>query len=56
MIHADGYFFDIDATLLVTRDLVHWNAIHQAMPEVFGVDTTEASGVAIGLALAGEGC
>jgi phosphoglycolate phosphatase-like HAD superfamily hydrolase len=39
MIHADAYFFDIDGTLLVTRDLVHWNAIHQAMLEVFGVDT-----------------
>jgi hypothetical protein len=25
---ADAYFFDIDGTLLVTRDLVHWNALH----------------------------
>ena len=39
-IQADAYFFDIDGTLLVTRDLVHWNALHQAMLEVFGVDTT----------------
>ena len=37
---ADAYFFDIDGTLLITRDLVHWNALHQAMLEVYGVDTT----------------
>jgi len=37
---ADAYFFDIDGTLLVTRDLVHWNALHQAMLEVYGIDTT----------------
>src|SRR3954468_19833340 len=37
---ADAYIFDIDGTLLVTRDLVHWNALHQAMLEVYGVDTT----------------
>ena len=36
---ADAFFFDIDGTLLVTRDLVHWNALHQAMLEVFDVDT-----------------
>jgi phosphoglycolate phosphatase-like HAD superfamily hydrolase len=39
---ADAYFFDIDGTLLVTRDLVHWNALHAAMLEVYGVDTTIA--------------
>ena len=39
-IHADAYVFDIDGTLLVTRDLVHWNGLHQAMLEVYGVDTT----------------
>jgi phosphoglycolate phosphatase len=39
MTQADAYFFDIDGTLLVTRDLVHWNALHQAMLEVYGVDT-----------------
>ena len=38
-ISADAYFFDIDGTLLVTRDLVHWNGLHQAMLEVYGVDT-----------------
>ena len=37
---ADAYIFDIDGTLLVTRDLVHWNALHQAMLEAYGVDTT----------------
>jgi phosphoglycolate phosphatase len=40
IMRADAYFFDIDGTLLVTRDLVHWNALHQAMLEVYGVDTT----------------
>lgn len=39
MPNADVYLFDIDGTLLVTRDLVHWNALHQAMLEVYGVDT-----------------
>src|SRR5581483_367243 len=37
---ADAYIFDIDGTLLVTRDLVHWNALHQAMVEAYGVDAT----------------
>lgn len=40
MINADVYLFDIDGTLLVTRDLVHWNGLHRAMLETFGVDTT----------------
>jgi len=40
MLRADAYFFDIDGTLLVTRDLVHWNALHQAMLEIYSVDTT----------------
>jgi phosphoglycolate phosphatase-like HAD superfamily hydrolase len=39
---AEAYVFDIDGTLLVTRDLVHWNALHQAMLEAYGVDTTIA--------------
>jgi phosphoglycolate phosphatase len=39
-IKADAYFFDIDGTLLVTRDLVHWNALRQAMLEVYGSETT----------------
>jgi len=37
---ADAYLFDIDGTLIVTRDLVHWNALHQAMLEVYGVNAT----------------
>jgi phosphoglycolate phosphatase len=37
---ANAYIFDIDGTLLVTKDLVHWNALHQAMVEAYGVDTT----------------
>jgi phosphoglycolate phosphatase len=39
MLKTDAYLFDIDGTLLVTRDLVHWNGLHQAMLEVYGVDT-----------------
>jgi phosphoglycolate phosphatase len=37
---ADAYVFDIDGTLLVTKDLVHWNALHQSMIETYGVDTS----------------
>ncbi|HEX7893172.1 MAG TPA: HAD hydrolase-like protein [Terriglobales bacterium] len=37
---ADAYVFDIDGTLLVTKDLVHWNALHQAMLEAYGADAT----------------
>ncbi len=37
---ADAYIFDIDGTLLNTRDLVHWNALHTAMLEAYDVDTT----------------
>jgi phosphoglycolate phosphatase-like HAD superfamily hydrolase len=37
---ADAYLFDIDGTLLVTRDRVHWKSLHQAMLEAYGVDTT----------------
>ena len=37
---ADAYIFDIDGTLLNTKDLVHWNALHQAMIEAYGVDAT----------------
>jgi phosphoglycolate phosphatase len=35
---ADAYFFDIDGTLLVSRDLVHWNAMHRAMLDVYAID------------------
>jgi phosphoglycolate phosphatase len=37
---ADAYIFDIDGTLLVTKDLVHWNALHQAMLEAYDVDAS----------------
>ena len=37
---ADAYIFDIDGTLLNTKDLVHWNALHQAMTEAYGVNTS----------------
>jgi phosphoglycolate phosphatase len=37
---ADAYLFDIDGTLLISRDRVHRNALHQAMREAYGVDTT----------------
>ena len=40
LLQADACVFDIDGTLLVTKDLVHWNALHQAMIEIYGVDTT----------------
>ncbi len=36
----DAYLFDIDGTLLVTKDRVHYNAINHAMFEVYGVVTT----------------
>jgi phosphoglycolate phosphatase len=35
---ADAYFFDIDGTLIVSRDLVHWHAMHEAMLQVYGLD------------------
>jgi phosphoglycolate phosphatase-like HAD superfamily hydrolase len=37
---ADAYLFDIDGTLLITRDGIHRNALHRAMREAYGVDTT----------------
>lgn len=37
-IKADAYFFDIDGTLMISRDLVHWHAMHQAMLDVYGLD------------------
>ena len=33
----DGYLFDIDGTLLNSRDGVHYNAFHAALESVFGV-------------------
>jgi phosphoglycolate phosphatase len=39
-IEADAYLFDIDGTLLNTRDGVHYHAFHNAVREVFGVDSS----------------
>lgn len=39
---ADAYLFDIDGTLLVSHDHVHYNALNRAMKEAYGVDTTIA--------------
>jgi len=35
-IEADAYLFDIDGTLLNSRDGVHYNAFHQALEHVYG--------------------
>jgi hypothetical protein len=39
---ADAYLFDIDGTLLSSRDHVHYDALNRALQEVYGVDTTIA--------------
>lgn len=36
---AEGYLFDIDGTLLNSRDGVHYNAFRRAVAEVYGIDT-----------------
>jgi phosphoglycolate phosphatase-like HAD superfamily hydrolase len=36
---ADAFLFDIDGTLLNSRDGVHYNAFHAGLREVFGVTT-----------------
>ena len=35
---ADAYLFDIDGTLLNSRDAVHYFAFHHAVEQVFGLD------------------
>jgi phosphoglycolate phosphatase len=35
---ADAYLFDIDGTLLNSRDAVHYHAFHRAVEQVFGLD------------------
>jgi phosphoglycolate phosphatase len=35
---ADAFIFDIDGTLLNTRDLVHWNALASAMRKTYGIE------------------
>ena len=36
---GSAYLFDIDGTLLHTRDGVHWNAFRRALREVFGIES-----------------
>jgi phosphoglycolate phosphatase-like HAD superfamily hydrolase len=36
---ASAYLFDIDGTLLNTRDGVHWNAFRTALREVFAIES-----------------
>lgn len=36
---ADAYLFDIDGTLLNSRDGVHYNAFHAAVREIYGIDS-----------------
>lgn len=36
---ADAFLFDIDGTLLNSRDGVHYNAFHTGLREVFGITT-----------------
>ncbi|HSE48575.1 MAG TPA: HAD family hydrolase [Terriglobales bacterium] len=38
-IEADAYLFDIDGTLLNSRDGVHYDAFHAALREVFEIET-----------------
>jgi len=37
---CDAYLFDIDGTILRSRDRVHYNAMNRAMREVYGKETT----------------
>jgi phosphoglycolate phosphatase len=37
---ADAYLFDIDGTLLLSPDRTHRYALHRAMLDVFGIETT----------------
>ena len=39
-IDADACLFDIDGTLLITHDGIHRNALHRAMRDGYGVETT----------------
>ena len=36
---GDAYLFDIDGTLLNSRDGVHYNAFHAAVRQVYGIDS-----------------
>lgn len=37
---ADAYLFDIDGTLLLSRDRIHRYALHRAMLDVYGLEAT----------------
>src|SRR3954452_23096787 len=37
---ADAYLFDIDGTLLNTRDAIHYFAFRNALKEIYGFDAT----------------
>jgi phosphoglycolate phosphatase-like HAD superfamily hydrolase len=37
---ADAYLFDIDGTLLLSPDRTHRYAVHRALLEVYGIETT----------------
>ena len=39
---ADAYLFDIDGTLMRSKDRVHFNALNHAMLEAYGIETTIA--------------
>ena len=39
---CDAYLFDIDGTILRSRDRVHYNAMNRAMLDVYGKNTTIA--------------
>src|SRR5512140_1238031 len=37
---ADAYLFDIDGTLLNTRDAIHYYAFRNALKQIYGFDAT----------------
>ena len=37
---VDAYLFDIDGTLLLSKDRTHRYALHRAMLDVYGIETT----------------
>src|SRR5215472_834720 len=39
-LQPDAYFFDIDGTLLISRDRIHYRALNTALQSVYGADTT----------------
>src|SRR5258707_2979384 len=43
---ADAYLFDIDGTLLNSRDGVHYNSFHAALRAAFGI-TAQIDGVPV---------